>query len=251
MVTGKLSKIFSHSQVPLYIQLASTLRRRIEKGFWKKGDKISTLDELVVEFDVGRVTVRQAIDLLQEEGLVKRQQGKGTFVVKQIKKEQWLKLEVSMSSMLETLSDNKPKFLSSKSPILPPQLNSEEGKLADEYVCMESVQFRDKKPYGIVKVHLDKYIFELAPESFHKNLTLAVLPQLESLKIKRAHQTLIIGTADTETAQLLDTGLNAPTAEVHCVVTDENDVAIYVADIIYRGDCIKFDIQLLQSSVGN
>ncbi len=49
-----------------------------------------------------------------------------------------------------------------------------------------------------------------------------------------------------EAAHLLKVHLNAPTAEVHCVVADDDNVAIYVAEIIYRGDCIKFDIELLQ-----
>lgn len=244
---GRLAKTYQRSNVPLYLQVASTLRRRIEIGHWKKGEQISTIDELEREFEVGRVTVRQAIDQLQDEGLVRRQQGKGTFVIKQIKEERWLKLDISMSSLLETLAGNVPSFLDPEPPSSPPRLNQGEGKPADEYIRLKSVQSKSKKPYGIVSVHLAKWVYELAPDSFRNDLALAVLPQLDGIKIKRAHQTLVIGTADTETAHLLKIRLNAPTAEVHCVVTDENDIAIYVAEIIYRGDCIRFDIQLLQT----
>jgi len=244
---GRLAKTYQRSNVPLYLQVASTLRRRIEIGHWKKGEKISTIDELEREFEVGRVTVRQAIDLLQDEGLVRRQQGKGTFVIKKIKEERWLKLDISMSSLLETLAGNTPKFMAPEAPSSPPRLNSDEGKPAEEYICLKSVQSRSKKPYGIVNVHLAKWVYELAPDSFRNDLALAILPKLKQIKIKHAHQTLVIGSADTETAYLLKTRLNAPVAEVHCVVTDENDIAIYVAEIIYRGDCIKFDIQLLQT----
>jgi GntR family transcriptional regulator len=73
---------------------------------------------------------------------------------------------------------------------------------------------------------------------------------LKGITIGRAHQTIVIGTADLEAAHHLKIPLNAPTAEARCVVTDDKDVAIYVADIIYRGDCIKFDIELLQNSSG-
>ena len=55
--------------MPRYLQVASVLRRRIRDGRWAVGAKIATLEELEREFGVARVTVRQAIDLLQSEGL--------------------------------------------------------------------------------------------------------------------------------------------------------------------------------------
>ena len=42
----------------------------------------------------------------------------------------------------------------------------------------------------------------------------------------------------TGTAELLKVALNAPTAEARCVVVDDRGVAIYVGDIVYRGDCV-------------
>src|SRR6516162_7903268 len=74
----------AHSRIPRYLQVASVLRRRIRDGVWGVGSKISTIEELEREFRVARVTVRQAIDLLQTEGLVKPVQGRGTFVTKVI-----------------------------------------------------------------------------------------------------------------------------------------------------------------------
>ena len=108
---GRLAKTYKLTNVPLYLQVASTLRRRIKVGIWKKGEQISTIEELEREFEVGRVTVRQAVDLLQGEGLVRSKQGKGTFVIKEIEDTRWLHLEISLSSLLETIEDNVPKFL--------------------------------------------------------------------------------------------------------------------------------------------
>jgi len=211
------------------------------------GEQISTIEELEREFEVARVTVRQAIDLLQDEGLVRRQQGKGTFVTKLIKENRWLRLEISMSSLLETISQNVLHFLTIDHLSKPPLLRDGSGDLADAYVNLRSVQSKNKEPYGLVNAHLAKHIFDLAPDKFESNVALPLLSQLEGLSIGRAHQTLVISTADTRTSHLLKTPLNAPVAEVHCVVTDDKNVAIYVADIIYRGDCIKFDIELLQT----
>ena len=54
----------------------------------------------------------------------------------------------------------------------------------------------------------------------------------------------------TGTAELLKVALNAPTAEARCVVVDDRGVAIYVGDIVYRGDCVKLDIDLLGGGPG-
>ena len=55
---------FSHSPLPRYAQLADLLRQRISRGVWKEGDLLPSLDALVAEFGVARVTVRQAIERL-------------------------------------------------------------------------------------------------------------------------------------------------------------------------------------------
>jgi GntR family transcriptional regulator len=55
---------------------------------------------------------------------------------------------------------------------------------------------------------------------------------------------MVLGSADVEVAALLQIALNAPTMEARCVVLDDSDTAIYVAEIIYRGDCVKLSINL-------
>ncbi|MNC87800.1 hypothetical protein D3C83_35580 [compost metagenome] len=54
----------------------------------------------------------------------------------------------------------------------------------------------------------------------------------------------MIGTADPDTASLLQVPLGAPTAECRCVVKNREGVALYVADITYRNDCVKLYIDL-------
>ena len=112
---GPLEQTYKRSNVSLYIQVASTLRRRIETGYWKFGEKISTIEELEREFQVARVTIRQAFDQLQKEGLVQSQQGRGTFVVKHTEDKRWLSLEISLASFVESIVDNIPEFLEVKS----------------------------------------------------------------------------------------------------------------------------------------
>jgi GntR family transcriptional regulator len=66
--------------LPLYHQVAGILRQRIEEGVYPPGARLNSEDELAVEFDVSRATVRQAMSELATEGLVARHRGRGTFV---------------------------------------------------------------------------------------------------------------------------------------------------------------------------
>ncbi|HEU4792029.1 MAG TPA: GntR family transcriptional regulator, partial [Nitrolancea sp.] len=67
-------------QGPLYQQLADTLRRDIAEGSYRVGERIPSEEALCEQFGVSRITVRAAIDLLADAGLLRRRQGKGTFV---------------------------------------------------------------------------------------------------------------------------------------------------------------------------
>lgn len=65
---------------PLYLQLADYLRRQIETGAWPPEFQLPPEIDLATQFEVGRGTVRQAMALLVNQGLLQRTAGKGTFV---------------------------------------------------------------------------------------------------------------------------------------------------------------------------
>ncbi len=65
---------------PLYIQLKNALYERVLSCEWKAGQKLPSENELIQMYDVSRITVRQALSELQRDGVVVKQQGKGTFV---------------------------------------------------------------------------------------------------------------------------------------------------------------------------
>ncbi len=245
---SKLKTTYARSRIPLYIQVASALRQRIENGLWQPGQKISTLERLEREFEVARVTVRQAVEMLQNEGLVHRQQGRGTFVADKLQDKHWLRLETTWESLIAPIKDNVLKLIKVDNPPAVPTLTRGEGKLAPAYVFLRSVQLKDGAPYAIVNLHLERGIYDRNQDAFLTHTALPVLATLSGTEIEQAHQTLVIGSADPGAASLLQVPLGTSTAECHCVVTDPEGVAIYVAEIIYRNDCVKLYINLLDGS---
>ncbi|HSJ89799.1 MAG TPA: GntR family transcriptional regulator [Anaerolineales bacterium] len=69
-----------NSHEPLYRQLAKLLVSQIQAGDYQTGHRLPSERELSEVHQVSRITARQAIDLLFEDGMIYREQGRGTFV---------------------------------------------------------------------------------------------------------------------------------------------------------------------------
>ena len=74
-------QLLAGGKAPLYYRLAETLIRKIEAGEYKKGELFPGDLQLAEEFGVSLITVRAAMRMLIERGLVARYAGKGSFVL--------------------------------------------------------------------------------------------------------------------------------------------------------------------------
>ena len=237
-------RVAGEQRMSRYQQVASILRHRIEDGTWSLGDQITTIDELERELGVARVTVRQAIELLREEGLLQSQQGRGTFVVKTIEHDRWLNLGTDWKSLLAPIEGNVPHFLPTQISATGPRLGPGDGKAADAYVFLNTLQKRANAPFALARVHVAKHVFDRAPDAFRSRIALSVVSSMKNLAITRAWQTLEVAAADPETARLLNVPLDAPIAKARVVVTGRDNIVLYVGEIIYRGDCVRISIEL-------
>lgn len=86
------------SPVPLYFQIAENLKKAIESGELKPGQRLDNEIQLSEQLTVSRPTVRQAIQRLTQEGLVVRQRGVGTVIV-----ERRIQRRLALSSLYEDL----------------------------------------------------------------------------------------------------------------------------------------------------
>ncbi len=74
-----LDMLDRNSCTPLYIQLANYIRQQIIDGKIAVGDKLPSESEMIEEYSVGRRTIRDAIAILANEGLIEKHHGKGSF----------------------------------------------------------------------------------------------------------------------------------------------------------------------------
>lgn len=65
---------------PAYLQIRDELKHRVDEKIWKIGERLPSERDLAEEFGVSRMTLRQAVSLLVEEGVLERRVGSGTYV---------------------------------------------------------------------------------------------------------------------------------------------------------------------------
>lgn len=82
---------------PLYLQLKNKIKKEIRTGMLKPGDKLPSETQLQKEYNMSRVTVRNAMEELTVEGYIIKVQGKGSFVAHS----DMLRLPVGVTSFTE------------------------------------------------------------------------------------------------------------------------------------------------------
>jgi GntR family transcriptional regulator len=237
-------RIFGSIPIPRYVQLADVFRQRVEKGYWPAGSTLPSIEQLMAEFEVARVTVRQATALLADEGLLSPQRGRGTFVTDKVGTRRQLRVETTLGDLVSMYRGDQPNHANLAESVKSPVLTERDGVPAPKYFHLRRVHSRNGDRYCVISIYIDYRIFRRAPARFRRELALPVLTSLPGLRIASARQALTISTADIETARLLGIAVNTPMAEVRRVMCGPNRTVIYLAEVSYRGDYIHLEMDL-------
>lgn len=240
----KQHPVFDASPVSRYVQLAEVFRQRIHRGRWKPGGMLPSIEALMAEFSVARVTVRQAIKLLSNEGLVSPQRGKGTVVNEFASAQRQLRVHTTLAGLVDMYRGDKPVLTNLEESNTSPELPDGDGRAAPGYFHMRRVHARDGTRYCVISMYIDERVFQQAPDRFRSEVVLPLLFSLPGVAIGRARQTMHISKADIEVAGLLGVPVGEPVAEVRRILSAPDGTVIYLADVAYRGDYIHLDMDL-------
>ncbi|QHJ01149.1 GntR family transcriptional regulator [Xylophilus rhododendri] len=227
---------------PKYGVVANALRQRIDRGQWAAGTRVPSLHELAEEFGVARLTARQAVQLLVEEGLLDARRGSGTVVTGQPRAVKNIQVQTTLQALGAMYLRAPPEIRTlgeSRGPLPPAQRRDD-----TEYVCLQRVHSEGGVAYCVITLYIDAAVFALAPRRFRQQAVIPVLLAMPGCKVRRAHQTMTVGTADTDVARHLGVAPNAPVAFVERVFEGEGGHVIYLAEVIYRGEAVRLEIDL-------
>jgi GntR family transcriptional regulator len=233
------------SAVSRYLQLASLFRRRIEAGDWPIGQQTPTVDDLAVECGVARATVRKALDMLEDEGLIERYRAKGTFVRQRPRQQLWCEVATDWSGLLAARDDAVIEVLSDERGIQPSHVPHPIGTLAPSYRRLTRRHTRHDAPFLLARLYIDERLSaRISKKDLQSKTALKLMADIPGLKIKDARQTLTIGTADVETSERLDVPLNSPIGIVHRSLVNRSGCLVFIGEGLYRGDMIRIDMKL-------
>lgn len=236
---------FSRSAISRYIQLATLFRQRIDTGQWPVDQQIPTVEELSTECGVARATIRQALDQLEEEGLIERFRAKGTFVRRRPREELWCAVATDWSGLLRPSHTATIEVLQDEADVVLGHAPYMIGEAAASYRRLHRRHWRHDAPFLLTDVHIDERLRDhISQKDIETKTALRLVADIEDVEIVDAQQTLTIGTADLETAESLFIPLNAPVAYVYRRAVDSNGVAVLIAQGIYDGKVVRFDVKL-------
>jgi GntR family transcriptional regulator len=238
--------VFASSQVPLYYQLASLLRNKISSGEFAVGVKIPTEAELVIDYGVSRITVRQALRSLEEEGLIRREAGRGTFVNDPKAFTGTLQLDGSLDDLMSMGLATKAQLLDHKTLSVSGQeaerLDLESGA---KIVRCTRIRFVGDQPYSYIVNDLPYEIGRRIPRNYLKSGSiLQFLEQELGILLMSAEQSVRATLADAVVAPRLDVPIGAPLLFVDRVVFDEEGRKVERVRTYYRSDIYNFTLHL-------
>lgn len=194
------------SSVPIYEQLANFIRLQVKTGVFQPGEKMLPENDLSEFLKISRTTVRQAMELLVEEGLLIRYRRKGSFIA-----------DAKMKRPLNTLyhfSENMRELGAVPSSIvLKQEVTAAPEKIADilqlppsrkEIFYLERVRCANGKPVLIEKTSIPYYLCPgIEQVEFSTASLYQVLSQNYSLKLYHATETIAAVLIKEEAAKLL------------------------------------------------
>jgi GntR family transcriptional regulator len=240
-------KLFSRSPQPLYLQAAAIFRGNIHHRSWKPGQQIPPLDALVQTYGISRATVRQALGLLEIEGLIRRSRGSGTFVNETLPAtpallipKNWAET-VELSNQLGTVS-----LVESSSDVaLPESLGMHCNAMREgRYQYLRRLHTSDAGPYCYSEVYLDSRLFRRHATRIKKSTVAPVLDQFYGGRLSEARQSLRVVEAGGESAEWLQIPVSSPVAEIRryaCIA----DRVVYFARLEFPCHNVRMEFDLL------
>ena len=188
---------------PMYIRIHNQIKRDIENHVYKVGDRIPAERQLAVKFGVSRMTLRQAIKTLEDEGILERRLGSGTYVASQ-------KVQEKMSGIMSftEITEANGQVPSSKLisyQVGQPSLSEKERlklKPNMNVLRMERIRYADQTPicHEVVTVPYD-----LVKNDSKENISTHLYETLEknNLQIGRVTEHISAAIANENDARLL------------------------------------------------
>ena len=237
--------MFKKKGKPLYIQLKNFLLKDIKENF-KPGEIIPAEPQLEKLYNVSRITVRKAIEELEREKIVKKMQGKGTFVLEQ----KILYDANKIGSLTQRLSKQNHKLETSSIEF---QIIEEEHYVKDllvceKLLCIKRIRLLNNVPFASMRNYLDFSKVPNIEEKFNIESLYTFLKSEYGIEFIHADETVEAYAPSKEEAMKLNIKDSTPLLYLQRLSFDKKNNPIEYSDIRIRADMYKHKISLHEDS---
>lgn len=244
------------SPVPLYFQLANQLEARITSGEYPVNSFLPSEHQLAAEFDVSLITVRGAMRLLIDKGLVERRPGKGTAVVEKSARTVW---ELGwLSELVTSVMASELKVIAMGQADIPDwvaqKLDLDGVSSVHHMRTIRVASRRNAEPYMMTDLYYPPDIGrELSKKKFQSAVArskLAILTVEEAcgLSVSGVRQTMTAETADKDAAKLLQVDIGHPVLVVIRDYVDEDGRVVQTGKSRYRTDHYEYVLNVSKNT---
>lgn len=190
--------------LPAYLQIHNQIKEDIDKGIWTLGQRLPSERDLAESFQVSRMTLRQAVTLLVEEGVLERRVGSGTYVAGNRIQEK-MRGTTSFTEIIKSQGKVPSSHLLSYTEDKPSK--KEQAHLdvrhTETVIRMERVRYADQIPVVYeVAVVPKKFVASFAPEAVAKHFFQTLIEN--GFKIGKSQQTIYARLADDKVTGYLN-----------------------------------------------
>lgn len=241
---------FASSRIPLYYQVENVLREKIISGAFTAGQKLPTESELIDQFGVSRITVRQALAALAHENLIDRRQGSGTFVAQRRTRKRKFEgvthLTGSLDELIEMGLDTPVKMLE----INCIEADKHEAELLQvkpgtQVYMLKRLRLHEGMPYSLIVNYLPQEIGEkLTEEEFSSGTILQTIENKLGYRLHDARQQIKAELADPYVADLLNVRVGSALLSIERTVYTDKGKPVEYVHTLYRSDIYGFSVYL-------
>lgn len=236
-----------NSSIPLYRQVKNHILTEIQAGKRKPGEQLKPEMELSREYGVSRVTIRKALEELESEGYLVKQQGKGTFVSRP-------KLQrkidyVTSFSMACKYNDMVPTSLVVKSEVQMQGSDPEVERFLelsedDKILYIQRLRLADGEPVMLENNYYSWNRFQgLLAEDLTESVYGLLIYKYHVLPFGDAENTLEIVRANKEQAELLRVPVGEPLFFMNGGISEPDKTPIHFGRQYIVGSRYKFTIK--------
>lgn len=233
-----MNAIVRDSKLPFYHQLYEILRNGILRGEWKPGDMLPSESELIQQFQVSRITVRQALEALVNDGLIYRQRGRGTFVAHPTVEQGLSRIVSFTDDMRQRGFHPGTEVLSSGLMPAPPDIAEKlQVESGEELACVERLRLADGEPMSIEESHLvHRYCPGVLQHDYAQNPLREILDNEYGIRWMRAKQVIRAIPATRKLAHKLSIPAQATLLYIERVSYSQQNIPVEFLRLYHRGD---------------